>query len=63
VRRPRLRARTVLSARQLRSLRQVVLADVNTTPTLNPQARKRRITFLFLVAVSQVVYMGVLVRA
>jgi hypothetical protein len=53
----------VLSAVQLRSLRQVVLADVNTTPTLNPQARKRRITFLFLVAVSQVVYMGVLVRA
>ncbi|KAM6497252.1 protein transporter yif1 [Amanita muscaria] len=53
----------------LRSLRSVVLPDpsivVNTThptTTVNPAQRRRRITFLFLVAVCQILYMGILVR-
>ncbi|PCH41943.1 protein transporter yif1 [Wolfiporia cocos MD-104 SS10] len=48
----------------LRSLRSVVLPDASTTaaPVNNSAQRSRRITFLFLVAVSQVVYMGVLIR-
>ncbi|KAF9218602.1 hypothetical protein BS17DRAFT_791073 [Gyrodon lividus] len=49
----------------LRSLRSVVLPDLasTTTPvTVSPAQRKRRITFLFLEAVVQVVYMGILVR-
>ncbi|KIJ15732.1 hypothetical protein PAXINDRAFT_168772 [Paxillus involutus ATCC 200175] len=49
----------------LRSLRSVVLPDLSstTTPvTVSPTQRKRRITFLFLEAVVQVVYMGILVR-
>ncbi|KAH9949751.1 YIF1-domain-containing protein [Amylocystis lapponica] len=48
----------------LRSLRSMVLPDASATaaPVNNPSQRSRRITFLFLVAVSQVVYMGVLVR-
>lgn len=51
---------------QLRSLRSVVLPDALNSPanvgTVNPSQRKRRITFLFLEAVSQIVYMGVLIR-
>ncbi|KAF8623762.1 hypothetical protein AX15_006204 [Amanita polypyramis BW_CC] len=54
----------------LRSLRSVVLPDpsigvnstTNPTTTVNPAQRRRRITFLFLVAVCQIVYMGILVR-
>ncbi|KAH7922735.1 YIF1-domain-containing protein [Leucogyrophana mollusca] len=50
----------------LRSLRSVVLPDAINTPanvgTVNPAQRKRRITFLFLEAVLQIVYMGILVR-
>ncbi|KAI6004369.1 YIF1-domain-containing protein [Pisolithus orientalis] len=49
----------------LRSLRSVVLPDLSsaTTPvTVSHAQRKRRITFLFLEAVMQVVYMGILVR-
>jgi len=50
----------------LRSLRSVVLPDALNSPanvgTVNPSQRKKRITFLFLEAVSQIVYMGVLVR-
>ena len=51
--------------RQLRSLRSVVLPDLSstTTPvTVSHAQRKRRITFLFLEAVVQVIYMGILVR-
>jgi hypothetical protein len=51
---------------QLRSLRSVVLPDANSAPahggTVNQAQRSRRITFLFLVAVSQILYMGILVR-
>ncbi|KAH9914181.1 YIF1-domain-containing protein [Epithele typhae] len=47
----------------LRSLRSMVLPDASATAAaVNPSQRSRRITFLFLVAVSQVLYMGVLVR-
>ncbi|PFH46229.1 hypothetical protein AMATHDRAFT_183698 [Amanita thiersii Skay4041] len=52
----------------LRSLRSVVLPDpavaaaTNPTTTVNPAQRRRRITFLFLVAVCQFLYMGILVR-
>ncbi|KAF8664845.1 hypothetical protein AX16_000686 [Volvariella volvacea WC 439] len=56
----------------LRSLRSVVLPDPSisistnptptTTATVNPAQRRRRIGFLFLVAVCQIVYMGILVR-
>ncbi|KAG1728924.1 YIF1-domain-containing protein [Suillus lakei] len=47
----------------LRSLRSVVLPDSPANVgTVNPASRKRRITFLFLEAVFQVVYMGILVR-
>ncbi|KAI0635449.1 YIF1-domain-containing protein [Trametes polyzona] len=47
----------------LRSLRSMVLPDASATAAaVNPSQRSRRITFLFLVAVSQIVYMGVLVR-
>ncbi|KIM75121.1 hypothetical protein PILCRDRAFT_827537 [Piloderma croceum F 1598] len=50
----------------LRSLRSVVLPDALNSPanvgTVNPSQRKKRITFLFLEAVSQIVYMGVLIR-
>ena len=55
-----------IAASQLRSLRSVVLPDALNSPanvgTVNPSQRKRRITFLFLEAVSQIIYMGVLVR-
>jgi hypothetical protein len=51
---------------QLRSLRSVVLPDAIHTPanvgTVNPAQRRRRITFLFLEAVSQILYMAILVR-
>lgn len=51
---------------QLRSLRSVVLPDVSGAPaavgTVSHAQRSRRITFLFVVAVTQVLYMGVLVR-
>jgi protein transport protein YIF1 len=51
---------------KLRSLRSVVLPDALNSPanvgTVNPSQRKKRITFLFLEAVSQIIYMGVLVR-
>ncbi|TBU44630.1 YIF1-domain-containing protein [Dichomitus squalens] len=47
----------------LRSLRSMVLPDASATAAaVNPSQRSRRITFLFLVAVSQVLYMGILVR-
>ncbi|KAL4080023.1 hypothetical protein V8B97DRAFT_1864484 [Scleroderma yunnanense] len=49
----------------LRSLRSVVLPDLSstTTPvTVSHAQRKRRITFLFLEAVVQIIYMGILVR-
>ncbi|KZT64822.1 YIF1-domain-containing protein [Daedalea quercina L-15889] len=47
----------------LRSLRSMVLPDASATVTpVNPSQRSRRVTFLFLVAVTQIVYMGVLVR-
>ncbi|KAI9058086.1 YIF1-domain-containing protein [Trametes sanguinea] len=47
----------------LRSLRSMVLPDASATAAaVNPSQRSRRITFLFLVAVSQFVYMGLLVR-
>ncbi|ETW75373.1 hypothetical protein HETIRDRAFT_67728 [Heterobasidion irregulare TC 32-1] len=50
----------------LRSLRSVVLPDVSGAPaavgTVSHAQRSRRITFLFVVAVTQVLYMGVLVR-
>jgi len=47
----------------LRSLRSVVLPDAATTVSpVNTAQRSRRITFLFLVAMSQVFYMGILVR-
>ncbi|EPS93220.1 hypothetical protein FOMPIDRAFT_1136636, partial [Fomitopsis schrenkii] len=47
----------------LRSLRSMVLPDAAATVTpVNPAQRSRRVTFLFLVAVTQIVYMGVLVR-
>ncbi|KAI0339354.1 YIF1-domain-containing protein [Trametopsis cervina] len=47
----------------LRSLRSLVLPDAATTAApVNTSHRSRRITFLFLVAVSQVLYMGLLVR-
>jgi hypothetical protein len=51
---------------QLRSLRSVLLPDATHTPanvgTVNPAWRCRRITFIFLVAVFQIVYMAILVR-
>ncbi|KAH7890371.1 YIF1-domain-containing protein [Phlebopus sp. FC_14] len=53
---------------QLRTLRQVVLPDLSSTPTpspvtiISPAQRKRRVTFLFLEAVVQFVYMAILVR-
>jgi protein transport protein YIF1 len=51
---------------QLRSLRSVVLPDAGATPgvvgTVSHAQRSRRITFLFLVAVMQIVFMGILVR-
>ncbi|TFY52459.1 hypothetical protein EVG20_g10540, partial [Dentipellis fragilis] len=50
----------------LRSLRSVVLPDAAAPPaavgTVSHAQRSRRISFLFLVAVSQVLYMGWLVR-
>ncbi|EIW76050.1 YIF1-domain-containing protein [Coniophora puteana RWD-64-598 SS2] len=46
----------------LRSLRSVVLPDANSNVTVNPAQRKRRISFLFLEALSQIVYMAILVR-
>ncbi|THH15196.1 hypothetical protein EW146_g5244 [Bondarzewia mesenterica] len=50
----------------LRSLRSVVLPDVTGAPaavgTVSHAQRSRRITFLFVVAVTQVLYMGVLAR-
>ncbi|KAI8970651.1 YIF1-domain-containing protein [Trametes punicea] len=47
----------------LRSLRSMVLPDASATAVaVNPSQRSRRITFLFLVAVSQILYMTVLVR-
>lgn len=56
---------------QLRSLRSLVLPDPSiaiatssgaTTATVNPAQRRRRITFLFVEACMQVLYMGALVR-
>ena len=48
---------------QLRSLRSMVLPDASATAAaVNPSQRSKRITFLFLVAVAQIVYMGMLVR-
>jgi hypothetical protein len=50
----------------LRSLRSVVLPDVAGAPghvgTVSHAQRSRRITFLFLIAVTQLPYMGLLVR-
>ncbi|TFK47387.1 YIF1-domain-containing protein [Heliocybe sulcata] len=50
----------------LRSLRSVVLPDIVNTPatvgTVTHSQRSRRVTFLFLVAMSQILYMGVLAR-
>ncbi|EIN13042.1 hypothetical protein PUNSTDRAFT_82592 [Punctularia strigosozonata HHB-11173 SS5] len=49
----------------LRSLRSVVLPDANAganVGTVTHAARSRRITFLFLIAMLQIVYMGFLVR-
>ncbi|KAG6876811.1 hypothetical protein C0993_000277 [Termitomyces sp. T159_Od127] len=56
----------------LRSLRSVVLPDASaqlvsspnptSTATIPPAARRRRVIFLFLEAISQFLYMGVLVR-
>ncbi|KAI0084998.1 YIF1-domain-containing protein [Irpex rosettiformis] len=47
----------------LRSLRSLILPDAATTAApVNTSHRSRRITFLFLVAVSQILYMGLLVR-
>jgi len=50
----------------LRSLRSVVLPDAGAAPgavgTVSHAQRSRRITFLFLVAVIQILFMGVLVR-
>ncbi|PIL27254.1 hypothetical protein GSI_10398 [Ganoderma sinense ZZ0214-1] len=47
----------------LRSLRSMVLPDASATAAaVNPSQRSRRITFLFLVAVSQIFYMGILIR-
>ncbi|KAF8904972.1 protein transporter yif1 [Mucidula mucida] len=51
----------------LRSLRSVVLPDPSISPnagttTLSPASRRRRISFLFLEAVCQILYMGMLVR-
>jgi len=52
----------------LRALKYVVLPDPRDTTqqsmgTLSPAQRSRRIWFLFAVALSQVFYMGILVRA
>ncbi|KAI0682389.1 YIF1-domain-containing protein [Cytidiella melzeri] len=47
----------------LRSLRSLVLPDAATTAApVNTSHRSRRISFLFLVAVSQILYMGLLIR-
>ncbi|KAH8096855.1 YIF1-domain-containing protein [Cristinia sonorae] len=47
----------------LRSLRSLVLPDASATASpVSPAQRSRRITFLFLVAMAQVFYMGILVR-
>ena len=59
--------RTLLTINlKLRSLRSVVLPDANQSPahvgTVNHAQRRRRITFLFLEAVSQILYMGILIR-
>ena len=53
---------------QLRSLRSVVLPDPSSvspaqaTATVNSAQRRRRIVFLFLEAVTQILYMGWLVK-
>lgn len=53
---------------QLRSLRSVVLPDPSSVPpahataTINSAQRRRRIIFLFLEAVTQILYMGWLVK-
>lgn len=52
----------------LRSLRSVVLPDpsitnnANSTATISAASRRRRIIFLFLEAICQILYMGILVR-
>ncbi|KZT00327.1 YIF1-domain-containing protein [Laetiporus sulphureus 93-53] len=48
----------------LRSLRYLILPDASATaaPVNSPAQRSRRIIFLFIVAMSQVLYMGILVR-
>jgi len=47
----------------LRSLRSLILPDAaSTAAPINPSQRSRRITFLFLVAVLQIAYMGILIR-
>lgn len=62
---------TTLLRQQLRSLRSLVLPDPSiaiaassgaTTATVNPAQRRRRITFLFIEACMQILYMGALVR-
>ncbi|KAG1717887.1 YIF1-domain-containing protein [Suillus lakei] len=53
----------MLTPWQLRSLRSVVLPDSPANVgTVNPASKKRRITFLFLEAVLQVLYVEILVR-
>lgn len=48
---------------QLRSLRSLVLPDASATASpVSTAQRSRRITFLFLIAASQLLYMGMLVR-
>ena len=57
-----------ISTIQLRSLRAVVLPDPSSVPpahataTVNSAQRRRRIIFLFLEAVTQILYMGWLVK-
>jgi protein transport protein YIF1 len=57
-----------ISTIQLRSLRSVVLPDPSSVPpaqataTVNSAQRRRRIIFLFLEAVTQILYMGWLVK-
>ena len=57
-----------ISTNQLRSLRTVFLPDPSSVPpahataTVNSAQRRRRIIFLFLEAVTQILYMGWLVK-
>ena len=48
---------------QLRALKYVVLPDPrDTSRTLSPAQRDRRVWFLFAIALSQILYMFILVR-